>query len=130
MLKCKVIVQEGEVYSNSRHGEPQEKSSARVAAIVDRTADVVNAAMAIGISRTAYRGSSPYAPDIVLVNEFLADDFLVHLVQAISSYKGDFLTNQRPAKGHLQAVKEFENNESIRVIMSGANGSVVEMRNR
>jgi len=118
------------VGSKTNEDELRPKPSARVAAIVDRTANVGDAALTIGSSRVAYGGRSPYAPDIVLVNEFVADDFLFHLVQAVTSYEGNASTSQHPSKAHLQTVKEFENDAGVKVVMSAANGSIVEIKDR
>lgn len=57
-------------------------SSVRTVAIVDRSADLASAAEAIATARFAYGGNSPYAPDLVLVNEFVKGQFLRALTQA------------------------------------------------
>lgn len=57
-------------------------SATRSIAIVDRTADLTGAAEAIATARFAYGGNSPYAPDLVLVNEFVKRQFLRALIQA------------------------------------------------
>lgn len=48
---------------------------ARCVAVVDRSADVEAAARAIAAARFGFGGASPYAPDLVLVNEFVKTDF-------------------------------------------------------
>lgn len=50
-------------------------ADARCVAIVDRSANVDDAARAITLARFSFGGSSPYAPDLVLVNEFVKKDF-------------------------------------------------------
>lgn len=50
-------------------------SQARVVAVVDRSADVEAAAKAITTARFSFGGASPYAPDLVLVNEFVKAPF-------------------------------------------------------
>lgn len=57
-------------------------SSTQAVTIVDRTADLTSAAEAIATARFAYGGNSPYAPDLVLVNEFVKSQFLHVLIQA------------------------------------------------
>ncbi|KAK3940757.1 Extradiol ring-cleavage dioxygenase, class III enzyme, subunit B [Diplogelasinospora grovesii] len=57
-------------------------TNARVIAIVDRTADIHAAARAITTARFSFGGTSPYAPDLVLVNEFVKKDFF----EACSKY--------------------------------------------
>ncbi|KAK3327993.1 Aldehyde/histidinol dehydrogenase [Cercophora scortea] len=50
-------------------------TTARVVAVVDRTADIEAAAQAITRARFIFGGTSPYAPDLVLVNEFVKARF-------------------------------------------------------
>jgi hypothetical protein len=50
-------------------------ANTRCVAIVDRSADINEAAKAITAARFSFGGSSPYAPDLVLVNEFVKKDF-------------------------------------------------------
>lgn len=50
-------------------------STSRCVAIVDRSADIDAAAKAITTARFSFGGSSPYAPDLVLVNEFVKKEF-------------------------------------------------------
>lgn len=57
-------------------------SATRTVAIVDRTADIQLAAKAITNARFSFGGTSPYAPDLVLVNEFVKQDFF----EACSKY--------------------------------------------
>lgn len=45
-------------------------------AIVDRTADVEQAATSICTARFRFQGGSPYAPDMVLVNEWVREEFV------------------------------------------------------
>ncbi|KAK7409682.1 hypothetical protein QQX98_008125 [Neonectria punicea] len=47
----------------------------RAIAVVDRTADLDAAAKAITAARFGFGGMSPYAPDLVLVNEYVKKDF-------------------------------------------------------
>ncbi|KAH8891372.1 ALDH-like protein [Thozetella sp. PMI_491] len=50
-------------------------SRARAVAVVDRSADLEAAAKAITTARFSFGGTSPFAPDLVLVNEFVKKDF-------------------------------------------------------
>lgn len=50
-------------------------SQSRCVAIVDRSANIDEAARAITAARFNFGGSSPYAPDLVLVNEFVKKEF-------------------------------------------------------
>ncbi|KAG8624814.1 hypothetical protein KVT40_007881 [Elsinoe batatas] len=51
-------------------------------ALVDRNADFDAAARALINARFSFRGRSPHAPDLVLVNEFVKKDLLQALVRA------------------------------------------------
>lgn len=52
-------------------------------AVVDRTADVSQAAKAIIWSKIAFQGTSPFAVDTVLVNEWIRKDFIAELEKAL-----------------------------------------------
>lgn len=79
---CLVIDQEstGNNRSHCLLSSPYEK----VVAVVDRSADVNIAAREIVRALRAFKGKSPYAPDLVLVNEFLKEAFL-HAVAAATA---------------------------------------------
>src|SRR5690348_4027454 len=51
-------------------------SKKRTTFIVDRTADIDAAAEAVVRSRFSFQGTSPYSPDLVIVNEFHKAQFL------------------------------------------------------
>lgn len=70
-------------------------SSTRTVAIVDRTADLTKAAQSIAAARFAFGGNSPYAPDLILVNEFIKSQFIRLLMQAAI----DQLTMRMPVNG-------------------------------
>lgn len=55
-------------------------SESPVISVVDRTADVEIAARELVAARFSFGGRSPYAPDVVLVNEFRKKDFLQAVV--------------------------------------------------
>lgn len=125
LSKCQVVSQVEE-----------DASSAKVVAIVDRSANVPEAASIIGTSRVTFNGRAAYAPDIVLVNEFVADDFLFHLVQAITTplSKPSSAVSQQRSKaqsdGASQIMKELESSDGVRIVMSGASGNIVEVKDR
>ena len=52
------------------------RPDARVVAIVERDADIERAAKELVSACFALKGRSPYAPDIILVNEWVKKDFL------------------------------------------------------
>ncbi|KIW19375.1 hypothetical protein PV08_03670 [Exophiala spinifera] len=126
LSKCQVVSQVEE-----------DTSSAKVVAIVDRSSNVPEAASIIGTSRVAFNGRAAYAPDIVLVNEFVAEDFLFHLVQAVTTPPSkpslSAVSQQSPkaqSDGASQIIKELEGNDGVRVVMSGASCTIVDVKDR
>jgi len=77
-------------------------SSRRAIAVVDRAADIELAAKAIVTARFSFRGTSAYSPDLVIVNEFVKDEF----IEACSRYAGKLL-------GPGSKVKKAQNNGDI-----------------
>jgi hypothetical protein len=96
----------------------------KVVAVVDRTANINHAAEALVAARFSFGGRSPYAPDIVLVNEYIKEPFLIALVQASVSFRSSASALQgderRPEKDHQ------EGREGLRVVSSLGRGKIVE----
>ncbi len=114
-------------------------SSLRALAVVDRTADVDKAAQAVVRARFSRRGTSPYAPDVVLVNEFVLDEFLACLLQHMSPY----LAHGNGSSGNSSKEKEHrpfaegqrildaaEKSEDMRVVIRGSNGNIISVQSR
>jgi hypothetical protein len=112
-------------------------------AIVDRTADLASAAEHLVTARFAFGGSSPYAPDLVFVNEYVKKDFLEHVLKFTIPYltssdgivsngssKSPTLGGQKSSKT-AEALKPLESSKSWRsnVVTQGANGAVVDLSN-
>jgi acyl-CoA reductase-like NAD-dependent aldehyde dehydrogenase len=104
-----------------------------VAAVVDRSADIKIAAKDLVRARFAFGGSSSYAPDIVLVNEFAVKEFseaaveagLRHLSQGINGTT--HASKSKPnTDGHLS--NELEKHGMI--LVAGDGGRVVLVRSR
>jgi hypothetical protein len=71
-----LVDQTNEYVSSISNNELSSASKARVVAIVDRTADLDSAARSVVLARRGFQGKSPYAPDLVIVNEFVKREFL------------------------------------------------------
>jgi acyl-CoA reductase-like NAD-dependent aldehyde dehydrogenase len=109
-------------------------------AFVDRTADISAAAHAVIEARFSRRGSSPYGPDVVLVNEFVLEEFLVYLVRHISPYmayeNGSTSGDSSKHKQHWLSMESqrildtAEKSEDMRLVVRGSNGSIVTVQNR
>ncbi|CAI4214086.1 unnamed protein product [Parascedosporium putredinis] len=116
-----------------RHIRIVSRPGALVAAVVERDADIQAAAKALVAMRFGLRGKSPYAPDIVLVNEWVKKDFLMaarqHSIQFISDGPQQPVAGGRKleAMGLLdEIVKEGFSN----VVSAGHDGIILEIENR
>ncbi|KAL2352244.1 aldehyde dehydrogenase PutA [Cryomyces antarcticus] len=108
---------------------------ARVVAVVDRTANLEEAAKALVTARFSFGGKSPYAPDCVLVNEFSKKDFL----KAVTNQSIAFLTEQNGStnKGRVNRglegkalVDEVREDGAARIVASGTNGAILDVERR
>ena len=63
-------------------------------AILDRTADVEAAAKAIVTARFSFQGTSPYAPDLVAVNDFVKKEFF----EAATKYATQMFAERKVAR--------------------------------
>jgi hypothetical protein len=105
-------------------------SRSSVFAIVDRTADVRLAARELVAARFAFGGSSAYAPDLVLVNEFVKQEFLQAAIEE-SRRLGDGRLQSEKAKGSSkvsESIEKFKKGDSkVEVVMEEAGGVVLEL---
>lgn len=81
-------------------------SKARTIAMVDRTADIDAAAHAIVGARFRFQGASPYAPDLVIVNEFVKKDFIEASLKYASKH---FAMQDVPRKGSRSYEEQITN---------------------
>lgn len=91
-------------------------TSARAVAVVDRTADVDAAARHIATARFAFAGHSPYAPDLVLVNEFVKRDFF----EACTRYTTLAFAREGPAVAGAGAKLTGNTEEEVRTAVREA----------
>jgi hypothetical protein len=95
---------------------------ARTVAIVDRTADIDVAAKALVRSRFNFQGTSPYSPDLVIVNEFYKAKFFDACTREATSFfarrvSGGTLNSNAIATTRKD-VKEAENQRQLSVFGS------------
>ncbi|KAL1891088.1 hypothetical protein Sste5346_007914 [Sporothrix stenoceras] len=111
----------------------------RVVAIVERDADVKTAATALVRARFSFGGRSPYAPDVVLVSEWVKKDFLACAAQAAAQFMaeggveaGSNGTTKRktPNKKMDSLSTRLQNDQSARIITLGSNGTVASIEDR
>ncbi|KAM0433836.1 hypothetical protein ACHAQK_009058 [Fusarium lateritium] len=95
-------------------------------AIVDRTCILQDAARSLWFARTAFGGTSPYAPDIIFVNEFIKNDFLKALVTCCLKNHDAYPSN---SNGHVSAKGSVisELAQGSKCISAGAWGQIVEI---
>lgn len=80
----------------------------RTLAIVDRTADIEAAAKVIVTARFSFQGTSPYAPDVVIVNDFIKKQFF----EAVTKFASQIFAERRVGKGPVGAARIM--NEEVR----------------
>ncbi|PQE22030.1 aldehyde dehydrogenase protein [Rutstroemia sp. NJR-2017a BBW] len=97
-------------------------SSARTIAVLDRAADIDAAAKAIVTARFSFNGTSPYSPDLVIVNDFIKNEF----TEACSRYAGKLFRKNsvRPQNNDCiktaRALREAEEKGQISMFGSGS----------
>ncbi|KAK1064212.1 hypothetical protein LTR74_008838 [Friedmanniomyces endolithicus] len=109
----------------------------RTLAVVDRTGNVTLAARELVAARFSFGGSSPYAPDVVFVNEFARQSFLqavvAECVQAGSSagaaedMKPKSTVSSRVDE-RIESLKSLDS--GLRVVVQESNFAVVEVTTR
>lgn len=109
------------------------KVNSRAVAIVDRTANIDEAAKVIVAARFGFSGTSSYAPDLVIVNEFVKQKFF----EACTKYASQaFAADTKPSRSTNNAVaatrklvKEAESKRQISAFGS-ANFQLVDILDR
>lgn len=92
-------------------------------------------------ARFAFGGRSPYAPDVVLVNEFAKEAFLTAAVGESIRYMaegGTATTNGAANRGRSDekagrrdsVVEELKTEAGVRVVTAGTNGGVLDVERR
>ena len=110
--------------------------SYRTIAIIDRSAQVTDAAREVTRARFAFGGRSAYAPDLVLVNEFILKDFCIAVTQhATSLFAGSIdgkQQNGNPRKNKIGTKgQDLETGkDDLVTLVAGSKGSIVLARNR
>jgi hypothetical protein len=106
-------------------------------AIVDRTSDVKTAAREVVAARFAFGGSSPYAPDLVLVNEFVKHEFSQAVVEesrklsSAARVYGDAKGKPSGATRVTSAIEALKKADSkLQIISQESNTAVIELATR
>jgi acyl-CoA reductase-like NAD-dependent aldehyde dehydrogenase len=104
---------------------------ARVVAVIERDADLELAAQELVKSRFALRGRSPYAPDMVLVNEWVKRPFLEAVVRHAVRFGADEGKKSPARTAPGQSLSELVRSEKgVNVLSWSSSGAVVEVEER
>lgn len=102
-------------------------------AAVDRTADLDNAAKTLINARFVFKGKSPYAPDIVLVNEFVKKEFLQALLrhfiavgEVVPTESGSEKKDDKDS-GIKHLIADLERNIDVRIIAQERNRAILDL---
>ncbi|TDZ51629.1 Aldehyde dehydrogenase, dimeric NADP-preferring [Colletotrichum trifolii] len=134
LLGSAVLVDQTGLSKSANHeGHVVSSNAARAVAVVDRTADIEAAARAITAARFSFGGQSPYAPDLVLVNEFVKKEFFEacskHASLAFARETTVRRTNNNKINETKKAVQEAE--ERRLVASFGSNDfKLVDIKNK
>lgn len=105
----------------------------RVVAVVERDADLDKAASALMTARFGFGGTSPYAPDLVLVNEWAQKGFLEAVMRRTSSLIAGHAAS---AAGHSrlgsggELLKRIKSEGKAKAVTEGDFGSVMIVEQR
>ncbi|GES64003.1 aldehyde dehydrogenase PutA [Aspergillus terreus] len=112
-------------------------STGRTVAVVDRTAHINEAAEALVTARFAFSGRSPYAPDVVLVQEFAMKAFVESVIQHASKLlagqngeaRKNAVNSGRSSPG-ASLVDLARKDPSCRILVSGTGWGIIEVQDR
>lgn len=140
--RCLYILQNGSADS-PKANELVSPSQAKVVAVVERDANLEEAAKALVTARFSFRGRSPYAPDIVLVNEWVKKEFLNAAVQQSIRYlteengyaqENGYVLEKRSARDKPDSVmtilEQVKKEGGARIVTSGSNGAILDIERR
>lgn len=104
---------------------------ARVVAVVERDADLDAAAQELVRARFALRGRAPYAPDLVLVNEWVKREFLEAVVKHAVRFASDDGKRGVGLSGQGKSLAELVKTErGVNVLSWSSAGAVVDVEDR
>lgn len=104
---------------------------APVVAFVERDADIEAAARALVTARFAQGGKSPYAPDVVMVNEWVKKNFLSAVVrQQIASTTNSDASPKSKKTADSKLLAEAEKEGLSHVVSSGPGGAILDVGDR
>lgn len=106
-------------------------SESRVVGIVDRSSDLKSAASALVTARFGFGGHSPYAPDLVLVNEFVIDEFSDLVVQQAARLFSKASSTGKSGEKRQKVLSDAELKEDgTQVVVTGHSGTIMKVQKR
>lgn len=108
ILKQSLLVDQLSTSPTGTLDEILSNPSGRTIAVVDRGVDIEAAARSVVTARFSFQGTSPYSPDLVIVNDFIKDKF----IDACVGYASKFFSAS--TKG--RRTQNNDNSETKRVI--------------
>ncbi|KAI8632759.1 Aldehyde/histidinol dehydrogenase [Xylariaceae sp. FL1651] len=105
---------------------------ALITAIVERDANIATAAKSLAMARFGLQGSSPYAPDLILVNELVKDQLAAAVVEQIGRFKAEASNNSGRTAGFADGgiLHEIQGCKDTDIIFSNPDGTVIDIKNR
>ena len=130
--KCMLVNQtEQEFHASEWSQVLASHSLPRAVAVIDRTANIGEAARAVAEASFSFGGKSLYAPQVVLVNEFVAETFLSGLVSQVGTAFETKVNGQAgQVRDDRKVAKDALKIENTRTVVSGSNGSILEVLDR
>ena len=133
--RCLSVCQHGPASGIASHARIESDPELRAVAIVERDADLRAAAKSLVAARFALRGKSPYAPDVVLVNEWAREDFLGAVLQEVVVQSARTAQSEKSSKSHGKAdsggfAERARAEARVNVLSTGPSGAVVYFEDR
>ena len=123
------VIQDGSLQTHPSHHLVSVPTTP-VVAFVERDADIDATAKVIVMARFGNGGSSPYAPDVVLVNEWIKPQFINAVVQHHVSFDLQGTSLSKPKRGtYFNLASESEKEGSI-IISLGPNETIIDVPER
>ena len=126
------VIQDG-IEGVPRLNQLTTRSRSSVVAVVDRTADLKLAAQELVAARFSFGGQSPYAPDLVLVNEFVKKDFLQAVLSETVQVSNTAAPESKTAgnsnvTGSIDRLRK--SNPGLRIVSQESKAAIVELSSR
>lgn len=111
--------------------ELRSRAESLTVAVVDRTADLAAAARSIIKARIAFNGASSYAPDLVLVNEFVKEQFLDLAAREMDTLAAEVNSERPTTRRASDAIASIvDSGSDARVVVRSSSCCIVDVLSR